>query len=86
VKRDTRFRAAIPVQERMAVTLRFWATDDSYALLQYIFQISKQAVSQTVPEVCQALAEALMDNIQVKKNCVLLRAHCFAHKIDGLKH
>jgi len=41
-------------------------------------------MSQTVPEVCQAIAKALTENIQVK-NCVLYRAHCFAHKINGFE-
>jgi hypothetical protein len=42
VKRCALFRAAIPDQERVALTLRFWATGDSYFRLQYLFQISKQ--------------------------------------------
>jgi len=66
VKRDTRFRAAIPVQKRLEVTLQFWATDDSYTRLQYIFQISKEIVSQTVIEVWQAIVEVLVEYIQVK--------------------
>jgi hypothetical protein len=69
----------------MAVTLRFWATGDSYTRMQYLFQISKQTLSQSVPEVCQVIAEARMDNMQVK-NWVLYIAHCFSHKIDGLEH
>jgi hypothetical protein len=71
VKMDTRFRAAVPVQERLAVTLRYLATGDSYISLQYLFQISKQAISQTVPEVCQATVETLEGNIQLKRLCTV---------------
>jgi hypothetical protein len=66
VKRRTRFPAAIPDQERLTVTLRFLATGDSYTRLQCVFQSCKQPISQTVPEICQAIVEPLMVNIQVK--------------------
>jgi hypothetical protein len=66
VKRGTRFRTAIPVQERLAETLQFWATSDSYTCLQYLFQISKQTMLDCTRSVCEAIVEALMENIQVK--------------------
>jgi predicted DNA-binding protein len=66
-KKDTAFRKAIYVQERLALTLRLLASGDSYVSLQYLFKISKHAISCIVPEVCEALVEKLKDYIQARQ-------------------
>ncbi|XP_060881928.1 uncharacterized protein LOC132953338 [Metopolophium dirhodum] len=60
-KNDTNFRKAIPAQDRLAITLRFLATGDFYYSLSYLFKISKQTISKTVPEVCKAIVDVLKE-------------------------
>ncbi|KAG8233899.1 hypothetical protein J437_LFUL005227 [Ladona fulva] len=57
-------RKAIPVKERLAVTLRFLATGDSFTSLGYLFKISHQSISSILPDVCQALIEVLQNEIK----------------------
>jgi len=81
-KKNTAFRKAISVQERLALTLRFLASTDTYVSLQYLFKISKQPISCIVPEVCEALVEKLKDYVQVRQILLFvvygrsLKLHC----------
>jgi len=64
-KMDTNMRKCIPIQEKLAVTLRFLASGDSFVSLSYMFKFSPQAVSRCVQEVCRALVQELKDKIKV---------------------
>nr|CAH7767975.1 unnamed protein product [Callosobruchus chinensis] len=64
---DTKFRKAIPVQDRLAITLRFLATGDSFTSLQYLFNVSKR-ISIIIEETCNALIQALKEQIKVTLN------------------
>lgn len=64
-KMDTHWRTAITSKERLAITLRYLATGDSYSSLQYTFHGSKQTISTIIPEVCDAIVKALKDMVQV---------------------
>lgn len=62
-KLNTNFRDSISVKDRLAVTLRFLATGDSYQSLMYLCKISVTSISRIIPIVCDALNEVLNDYI-----------------------
>lgn len=61
-KKDTPMRKAIPVGERLALTLRFLATGESFMSLQYLFRIPQSTISKIIPEVCKVIYTVLKND------------------------
>uniref|UniRef100_A0A336MP40 CSON001967 protein n=1 Tax=Culicoides sonorensis TaxID=179676 RepID=A0A336MP40_CULSO len=61
-KQVTIMRSPISAGERLAVTLRYLATGETFSSLQYIFRIPQSTISKIVPEVCDAIYEVLQDD------------------------
>lgn len=60
-KNDTVMRKAIPACERLAVTLRFLASGDTFKSLSVVFRIAPNTISLIIPEVCDAIYKTLKD-------------------------
>lgn len=60
-KQNTHLRTCVSAKERLALTLRFLASGDSYKSLSYLFRISPQLISCIVYEVYGALKNILHD-------------------------
>jgi hypothetical protein len=54
-KNDLKWGKAIPAKERLAVTLRFLVTGDSFQSLYYFFRFSSQVILNIVLKVCKVL-------------------------------
>lgn len=61
-KLDTRFRKSISVGERVAVTLRYLASGDSFSSLMALFLLGKTTICHIVHETCGAIYEALKND------------------------
>ena len=64
-KQNTRFRESVPAEMKLAITLRYLATGDSFMSLMYLFKVSKQFISSMLPEVLKAIIEGLQDYVKV---------------------
>ncbi|KXJ06492.1 hypothetical protein AC249_AIPGENE21392 [Exaiptasia diaphana] len=56
---DTVMRKSIKTDERLAVTLRYLATGETFKSLEYQFRIGRKAISNIVLEVCEAITTVL---------------------------
>lgn len=73
-KNDTQMRDSLPARLKLEVTLSFLATGNNFRSLQHMFRVSRAAISQFIPEVCEAISESLKEYIKVS-----------SHKITSLK-
>lgn len=60
-RQDTVMRSAIPAKAKLIISLRFLATGESFTSLAFQARISKQAISKFVPEICDAIYDALRE-------------------------
>lgn len=65
-KLDTHMRDALPGKLKLEVTLRYLASGDSFASLQYLYRVPKCTISKFVPEVCEAIYDSLKSFIKVR--------------------
>ena len=62
-KQKTFMRDPLDVGLKLAITLRFLATGDSYRSLQYSFRVASNTISNVVPEVCKAIIAVYKDEV-----------------------
>ncbi|KOB74810.1 putative nuclease HARBI1, partial [Operophtera brumata] len=84
-KSSTNFRDSIPAYDKLAVTLRFLATGDSYESLMYFTKMSKSTICNAISKVCAAINEALQDyakrhDFQKLDSCPLSLNHVYLLK------
>lgn len=64
-KKDTNFRKAISPEIRLAITLRYLASGDSYRSLMLLFRIPHNTISGIVSKTCAAIHFTLRDYLKV---------------------
>ncbi|XP_046548032.1 protein ANTAGONIST OF LIKE HETEROCHROMATIN PROTEIN 1-like [Haliotis rubra] len=88
-KKCTPMRNSIPVGEKLALTLRYLASGDSYSSLQFLYRVPRNTICNFVPCVCKAIydvptTERNWRNIQEEFMAKWQFPHCIG-AIDG-KH
>ena len=63
IRKSTRYRKPLEPRLKLAITLRYLASCDSYKSLQYSFCVAHNTISLFIPEVCQALIDKYEDEV-----------------------
>ena len=82
-KKDSRFRSPIGADIRLALTLRFLASGETYPSLQFAFRIQRSTICLIIKETCDAIQNIfLKDNIvtPMDKDSWLDVAKAFSNK------
>jgi len=64
-KQNTHFRDSVPPEMKLAITLRYLATGDSFMSPIYLCKVSKHFISSVLPGVLKAVIESLRDYVKV---------------------
>ena len=78
---DTVMREAIPVEQRVALTLWFLSTGADYRTIGHLFGVSKSAVCLVTKQVCTAIVKILLP-----KYIKFPRSDGLKEVVDGFKH
>ena len=71
-KMDTTMRNAVPVEQRVALTLWFLSTGTDYRTIGHLFGVSKSTVCVVTKEVCASIVQCMLpDYVQVPTGAAL---------------
>ena len=59
------FREPLSAGIKLAITLRFLASGNSYVSLMYLFRVAKNTISNFIPHVCEVITYVLKDYIKL---------------------
>ncbi len=62
-KQDTNYRIALPVGLKLAITLRYQATGDTYKTLMYGISVPDNTICDFIPKVCESIIKEFSDEV-----------------------
>lgn len=70
-KQNTIMRGALPARLKLQITLRYMASGDSFAYLQYLYRVPKCKISKFLPEVCDSIYSVLKNYIKASNYIII---------------